>query len=114
MYLVFKYALSAAMVVLVSELARRHDKLGAQLAALPLTTFLVLIWLHLEGQSSEKISAHAWYTFWYVLPGLPVFLIFPWLFRQLGFWLALLAAAVLIAALFAIAAAILRYWNIQL
>lgn len=114
MYLILKYALTAAMVVLISELARRSDKLGAFIAALPITTFLVLIWLHLEGQSAEKISAHAWYTFWYVLPGLPVFLMFPWLLRQLGFWLALLAAAILIATFFAIAAAILRYWQIQL
>ncbi len=114
MFLLLKYALSAAMVVLISELARRNDKIGALVAALPLTTVLVLIWLRVEGQSEAKIAAHAWYTFWYVIPGLPAFLLFPFLMRQLGFWLALLAAIAITAALFWLCSVALKYWGIQL
>ena len=43
-------------------------------AALPLVTELTLIWLHVERQPEAKIANHAWYTFWYVLPTLPMFL----------------------------------------
>ncbi|GEM_PF-329190 len=76
-WIVAKYLLTAAVVVLVSEAAKRSDKLGGFLAALPLITLLTLIWLHVERQPMDKIANHAWYTFWYVLPTLPMFLVFP-------------------------------------
>ena len=78
-WIIFKYAITAGMVVLISEIAKRSDKLGGLIAALPLVTVLTLIWLFIENQSSEKIANHAWYTFWYVVPTLPMFLAFPWL-----------------------------------
>lgn len=63
-WIITKYFLTAAVVVLVSELAKRSDKLGAFVAALPLVTVLALIWLYVEKQPPEKIAKHAWYTFW--------------------------------------------------
>ena len=77
-YLIFKYLVTAGLVVLVSELAKRSDKLGSLVAALPLVTLLTLIWLHVEQQPNNKIANHAYYTFWYVLPTLPMFLLFPY------------------------------------
>ena len=76
-WIITKYLLTAGIVILVSELAKRSDKLGGLVAALPLVTVLTLVWLYLENQSMEKISNHAWYTFWYVLPTLPMFIAFP-------------------------------------
>ncbi|MDO9209072.1 MAG: DUF3147 family protein, partial [Sulfuricurvum sp.] len=75
-WIIIKYLLTAAIVVLVSEMAKRSDKLGGLIAALPLVTFLTLIWLYIEHQPTEKIANHAWYTFWYVVPTLPMFLAF--------------------------------------
>lgn len=94
-WLLTKYALTAAVVVLVSEGAKRSDRLGGLIAALPLVTVLALIWLHLERQPEQKIANLAWYTFWYVVPTLPMFLAFPALLPRLGFW-PTLAACVLI------------------
>ena len=74
-----KYLLTAALVVVVSEVARRSGRLGALLAALPLVTILVILWLHLENAGRDRIAEHAWYTFWYVIPTLPGFLLIPWL-----------------------------------
>jgi hypothetical protein len=48
-------------------------------------TVLVLVWLHIEGQSVARISAHAWYTFWYVVPTLPMFLLLLSLLNRLNF-----------------------------
>ncbi len=90
-----KYLITAMVVVIVSELAKRSDKLGALIAALPMVTILALIWLHIETNSAEKVSNHAWYTFWYVVPTLPMFLAFPWIIPRLGFWGALAASAVI-------------------
>ena len=42
-YLVIKYLTTAALVVIISELAKRSDWLGALVASLPLVTLLTLI-----------------------------------------------------------------------
>jgi uncharacterized membrane protein (GlpM family) len=113
-WIVTKYLITAAVVVLVSELAKRSDKLGAFVAALPLVTVLVLIWLYVEQQPQEKIANHAWYTFWYVLPTLPMFLVFPVLLPRFGFWLTLLASVVITVFCFALFAFVLRRFDIHL
>ena len=99
-YLICKYLITAAVVVAVSEFAKAHDKLGGLIAALPLVTVLTLIWLFLEKQPVEKIANHAWYTFWYVLPTLPMFLLFPFLLPKWGFWPTLLGCVMFTLTLF--------------
>ena len=101
-------------MVLVSEIAKRSDKLGAFIAALPMVTVLALIWLHVESQPEEKLANHAWYTFWYVIPTLPMFLAFPWLLPRLGFWLALGACVVLTVACFGLFVLLLRRFGVAL
>lgn len=113
-WLVTKYALTAAIVVLVSEIAKRSDKLGAFIASLPLVTVLALIWLHVEHQPAQKLANHAWYTFWYVIPTLPMFLAFPFLLPRWGFWPALLACVVLTLACFGLFALLVRRFGIEL
>lgn len=113
-WLIAKYLTTAAVVVLVSELAKRSDKLGALVAALPLVTLLTLIWLHLERQPETKIANHAWYTFWYVAPTLPMFLAFPFLLPRLGFWPTLLVSVVITVVCFGLLAFTVRRFGIEL
>lgn len=113
-WLITKYLATAAIVVLVSEAARRSDRLGGLIGALPLVTILALVWLHLEHQPQEKLANHAWYTFWYVVPTLPMFLAFPWLLPRLGFWPTLAASAALSTVCFAIFALVIRRFGIVL
>ena len=114
LWLIVKYVITAGMIVLISEVAKRSDRLGGLLAALPLVTVLVLIWMKIEGQTQEKIANHAWYTFWYVVPTLPMFMVFPFLYQRWGFWPTLAACCVLTIAIFALWAAILRRFGIEL
>ena len=113
-WLITKYLLTAAVVVIVSEVAKRSDKLGGFLAALPLVTFLAMIWLYVEKQPPEKIANHAWYTFWYVLPTLPMFLAFPMLFARLGFWPAMGASVGITVVCFYLFALLMRHFGIEL
>lgn len=113
-WIVTKYLLTAAVVVLVSEMAKRSDRLGGFIAALPLVTVLALVWLHVENQPQEKLANHAWYTFWYVIPTLPMFLAFPALLPRLGFWLTLAACVVITVACFGLFALALRRFGIEL
>jgi len=113
--IIIKYLITAAIVVVVSEIAKRSDQLGALIAALPIVTFMVLIWLHLENQSSEKISNHAYLTFWYVVPTLPMFLLFPYLNQHFGFWFALASCAVFTVGFFFVwAVIVLKLFDINL
>jgi len=113
-WLLTKYLVTAGVVVLVSEFAKRHDKLGALMAALPLVTVLTLIWLYVEQQPAEKLANHAWYTFWYVVPTLPMFLAFPWLLARLGFWPALGASMLVTVACFWLFAQAVRPLGVDL
>ena len=113
-WLVTKYLITAAVVVLVSEVAKRSDRLGGLLAALPLVTVLALIWLYVERQPSSKIANHAWYTFWYVVPTLPMFLAFPVLLPRLGFWPTLLACVVITVGCFWLFASLVKRFGIEL
>ena len=113
-WIVTKYLITAAVVVLVSEFAKRGDKLGALVAALPMVTVLTLIWLHAEQQPKSKVANHAWYTFWYVVPTLPMFLAFPALLARLGFWPALAACILLTIVCFAVFATFVKKLGIIL
>lgn len=114
LYLVFKYALTSAIIVAVSETAKRSDRLGGLLAALPIVTVLTLIWLQVEGQSSTLISNHAWYTLWYVIPTLPMFLTFPYCFDRFGFWGAMGISCVATILIFAVFGFALSFVGIHL
>ena len=99
MMLITKYAVTAFVIVLVSEVAKRADKFGALISSLPFVTIMVMIWLYIEKQGNQKIGDHAYYTFWYVLPTLPMFLVMPWLMTKgMNFWIAL---AICVAVTFA-------------
>lgn len=113
-WLITKYFLTAAVVIFVSETAKRSDKLGGFVAALPLVTVLALIWLHVEELPQEKVANHAWYTFWYVVPTLPMFLAFPVLLPRFGFWPTLLACIVITVVCFGVFALAVRQFGIEL
>lgn len=113
--LIAKYAVTAFIIVLVSEVAKRSGQAGALIASLPLVTVMVMTWLHVEGAGSDAIANHAGYTFWYVVPTLPMFLLMPWLMhRGLGYWPALLAGVLLTLAAFALTATLARRFGVDL
>lgn len=113
--LIAKYAITAAIVVAVCEIAKATGRLGALIAAIPLVTTLVMTWLYIEGQETEKISNHAYYTFWYVLPTLPMFLLIPLLLKKgISFPWALAAGNALTLGCFIILAVILKRYEINL
>lgn len=114
LWIITKYILTAAVVVAVSEAAKRSDKFGGFMAALPLITLLALVWLYVEKQPMEKIANHAWYTFWYVIPTLPMFLVFPALLSRLGFWPTLGVCVVMTTILFGLFALVVRRFGIEL
>lgn len=114
-FCIVKYAVTALVIVVVSEIAKRTERVGALIAALPLVAIMVLVWLHVERQSAEKLSRYAYYTFWYVIPTLPMFLLIPWLLgRGTPFWRSLAAGVVVTVFCFFLTAAAAGRFGVQL
>ena len=113
-WIITKYLITAGLVVFISEMAKRSDKLGGFIAALPLITLLTLIWLYIENQPEEKIVNHAYYTFWYVVPTLPMFLLFPYLLPKLGFWLTIGASVAVTIIFFGLFSLVMKGFGVQL
>lgn len=95
-YLIIKAIVSAIIIVIVSETARRNPGTGALIASLPLISVLGMIWLWRDTHDVARMAEHSRATFWYVLPSLPMFLLIPALLKRgIGFWPALAAGVVL-------------------
>ncbi len=85
-----KIALTTAIIVAVSEIAKRSSFWAAALASLPLTSLLALIWLHVETGDNSKVAALSQGIFWLVIPSLLLFILLPVLLRAgWSFWASL-------------------------
>ena len=115
LYYIIKIAISAAVIVAVSEIAKRHSGVAALLAALPLTSLLAFIWLHLEGATATAIGELSTQIFWLVLPSLVLFIVLPVLLRLgLNFWLSLVLACSATVGCYLLMLPLLRKLGIQL
>ena len=85
-----KVGLSALIIVVIAEVAKRSTFWAAAVASLPLTSLLAFVWLYLDTGDAQKVAALAGGIFWLVLPSLLLFVLLPLLLRNgLGFWFSL-------------------------
>jgi hypothetical protein len=88
--LIVRALLSGAIIVTISELAKRNNFTAAIVHSLPLISLMAIVWLYRDTGDTGLIGRHMEGTFWFVLPTLPLFLFVPWLLRRgMAFWPAL-------------------------
>jgi hypothetical protein len=106
-----KVILTTAVVVAVSEIAKRSSFWGALLASLPLTSLLAFVWIYLETGNAQAVAGLSQGIFWLVLASLPLFLVLPALLRAgWAFWPSLgLACALTVGAYFVLVWALQRF-----
>jgi len=115
LYYALKIALSAMVIVAVSEIAKRNSGVAALLVSLPLTSILAFVWLHVEGSPSSAIGELSSQIFWLVLPSLVLFLALPVLLKYgFGFWLSLALASLATMASYIALLPLLRRAGVQL
>ncbi|MCG8602714.1 MAG: DUF3147 family protein [Verrucomicrobiales bacterium] len=122
MPLLLKLLLSAGLIYLVNEIVITRSKplLGSMIASLPLVSLItfVYIWWDLRGvpeEQTEKLAAHSAGVFWFVLPSLPMFLLFPYLLKKgLSFWPNLLVCMVVTMLLYLVMITILKRFGMEL
>jgi uncharacterized membrane protein (GlpM family) len=97
-YYVLKILISSALIVLISEVAKRNGIMAGLFASVPLVSFLAIIWLYIETKDVTKIAQLSTDIFWLVLPSLSFFIVFPYLLRKnmLFGWAMLLATGIMI------------------
>jgi hypothetical protein len=89
-YYALKIGLSALILVVIAEVAKRSSFWAAALASLPLTSLLAFVWLYLDTGDVQKVATLSTGIFWLVLPSLLLFVLLPLLLRSgWGFWLSL-------------------------
>lgn len=77
-----KAAITVALVLAASFLAKRHGWIGALVASLPLTSLLVLVWLYADTRDAGQVADLSMGIFWFVLGGLPFFVVLAIALRQ--------------------------------
>ncbi len=81
-YFLFKTIITALVIASVTELSKRFTFLASLLAAIPLTSLLIFIWIYVEQKDTAKIANMSTEVFYLVLPSLVFFLILPFLLNR--------------------------------
>lgn len=90
LYYVLKVIISAIVIVVITEIAKRNTGFAALVASLPITSLLAFILLYIEGSTLSQISDLSKQIFWFVLPSLLFFVSLPIFLKYgLGFWFSL-------------------------
>lgn len=114
-YYLIKIAVSALIIVLVSEIAKRNSSFAALVASLPLTSLLAIIWMRVEGSQVGQIAELSSQIFWLVLPSLLLFLLLPLMLKQgLAFWLSLGLASAATVICYLIIIPLLRRFGVSI
>ena len=122
MLTIIKLLVSAGLIYAVNEIVitRSRPFLGSLIASLPLVSLITFVWIYFGMQDNpaartEKLAAHSAGVFWFVLPSLPMFLVFPWLLRKgIAFWPTLLLCCLLTMMLYSGMAVLLKRFGIDL
>ncbi|MEM6279173.1 MAG: DUF3147 family protein [Verrucomicrobiota bacterium] len=117
-----KLLISAALIYFVNEIVVTRSKplLGSMIASLPLVSIITFFWIWAGLKDSpqdrvEKLAAHSTGVFWFVLPSLPMFLLFPVLLRKgLNFWPSILISCLLTMLLYALMATLLKRFGMEM
>ena len=81
-YYLAKIAITATLIVAISEIAKRSTMVGAILASIPLISVLAMFWLYIETKDTTRVSTLATSVFWLILPSLVLFITLPFFLKQ--------------------------------
>ena len=114
-YYIAKLAITALLVLLISETSKKSSLVGGILASLPIVSYLAMIWLYADTKSVEKVANLSTSIFWLVLPSLSLFVLLPVLLkRYINFYLSLGIATFIIVGTYFIMVFVLKKTGISL
>lgn len=75
MYVIIKIIVSALVIKIVIEIARRFPSYGGIIAALPIISLLSIIWFYVQGEQATTLTKFTLGVIW----GIPATLGFLWI-----------------------------------
>jgi len=81
-YLLTKTIITALIIVIVSEVAKRSTFIGALIISIPLTSLLAFIWLYFDTRDYQKVIDLSYGTILLTIPSFSFFLILPILLKM--------------------------------
>ena len=77
MYLIFKTLISALIIVIVSEIAKKYTLAAAIIVSIPLTSLLAFIWLYYDTKDIQKVIDLSLSTIVMTIPSVVFFIVLP-------------------------------------
>jgi hypothetical protein len=115
MIYIIKVAISATLIVAISEISKRSSLIGGILASVPFVSVLAMIWLYIDTKSAEKISQFASSVFWLVIPSLSLFIVLPILLKiKINFYIALPISIIIMIIFYYLMIYVLGKFNIHI
>ena len=72
-----KVFISSAIIVLVSEIAKKDNIIGGLIASIPIVSVLSIIWLYIDTNDIDKVKALANGILWMIFPSISFFIVLP-------------------------------------
>jgi len=115
LYYVLKIVITTALIVIISEIAKRNTLIGGILASIPLISVLAIIWLYVDTKNTEIISEFSINVFWLVIPSLTFFLTLPFLLHKgINFYTSISLAIVITIACYYMMILVLKKFGISI
>ena len=87
MFFLLKTIISGLLVAGASSLARRYPGPAGLFIALPITTFLTMAWMGMQGSSKLDLAKFLQTVGWITIAGIGIFFLTPYLIRiGWNFW----------------------------
>lgn len=113
-YYLVKIVITTILIVLISEISKRHSLVAAALASIPLVSVIAMIWLYIDTRDVNSVATLATNIFWLVIPSLALFVSLPLLLRHgVGFYASLAISIAVTVACYAAMIMLLPRLGIQ-
>lgn len=110
-----KVIISAILIVMITEVAKINSALGGLIKALPVISVISFCWVYYETKDTEVIAELSYSTLWFVLPTLPLFVVFPYLLKRgLGFYVSLSLSSAIMLLCYLLFWSFLKRFNLAL
>ena len=72
-----KVFISSAIIILVSEIAKKDNLIGGLIASIPVVSVLSMIWLYIDTNDIDKVKELANGILWMIVPSMSLFIVLP-------------------------------------
>ena len=112
MYLILKTLISALIIVVVSEIAKKYTWTAAIIVSLPLTSLLAFVWLYWDTKDYQKVIDLSYSTIVMSIPSFVFFIVLPILLKlKQNFVFSLIVSIISTALAYAIFMFIIKKFN---